>query len=373
MRLRYWITSALLIFMLGSLFHHIQSTDFWREAAKSRGDRLKFSFKKARPYFRNNDSDATVIEKKAGFRLAGNSFEAKHEFEHDNPELDLKNAARAAGKEASKKKKKKKKASTAAEISTTKSKNNNYKDSDNNNVSDVANNNFTGGTGLVGAQNTLNEQEDLRTKSEWERRLLSRPDRSETLKFIQAYQAGLVIDQDFYELTQKMYDQSRLEFKELAITAWGATPSIQSFTLLSNVGNNSNAGGSAASLANRELSGYESINLIWVTRAILIRNFDAVVVRTAARVLDSSTQRYLTSETRTPSSSPESEATTTNQTRTMTTAETLRVFSGLIPVIENAIIRYGSDPEISEPLRAALTRIQNASQNLNLPPASQEQ
>jgi hypothetical protein len=319
---------------------------------------LELAFVDSQPYYRNSSNDSNaLIQRKSNFKLNGLGTSGQTVFNHDDPKAAA-NAKKAEGKVAVKKKKKKKK--KKAKASSEEDSSYEYYATNDNKKSAAPNTNKKpeAQSFLPDANDTDKEDENLKTYEEWARKLLSRPDLKETTKFIQAFQSGLVPEEVFYDLVQKMYEQDRVDFKEQALLAFGSTPSLTSFVQLAEV---SNAANSVSNAADNKLRDYESLNLIWVLRSVFVQFNDGPALLAAARSIDNSTARYLT-EVPTP---------TTESARTPSAEEThekpIFVFASMLPILEARLIQSQSTPGVGTHLQAAIDRIRSALPKLNGP------
>jgi hypothetical protein len=77
--------------------------------------------------------------------------------------------------------------------------------------------------------------EPFASLAEWEHLLLNHPDLAETKVFIQDYKTHTVSSDIFYNITKQMIADSRADMKSLGVLCAGATQSVLSFQILSEV------------------------------------------------------------------------------------------------------------------------------------------
>ena len=211
-------------------------------------------------------------------------------------------------------------------------------------VEEEADKDFGGSNGGADVQ----DEEDSIVYDEWAKRLLLRPDRSETIVFIREFQSGKIKADVFYRIVEEMYLKDITEFRSLAVLCAGAVPSMRSYNFLVKAFSEDTSP-NIRSEATAELRDYNILQHLWIPRGIIAAPTEqnTVSATIAANAIDTASATYLTPQARTgEDSAPGVDSVFRNY------------FLALIPILETAIERYQSTPEVATPLTNALTRIQ---------------
>ncbi|MEK7355007.1 MAG: hypothetical protein AAB250_01060, partial [Bdellovibrionota bacterium] len=133
-------------------------------------------------------------------------------------------------KDDKKKKKKKKKKKTIKGKGETTPETDDSEDEAKNDSDDFSNPAYTGGPGV---SNIVDPNKIPETVEEWLAFLMPSPDFDKTAKFVKFYQNGAIKAEIYYEVVGKMLEDPREKMIELGVMALGSTPSVKSFTMLS--------------------------------------------------------------------------------------------------------------------------------------------
>lgn len=200
-------------------------------------------------------------------------------------------------------------------------------------------------------------------------RLLTRPDRAETIAFIRDYQSGKISPEDFYSIVDSMYSEEDEEFRDLAILSAGATPSLRSYNILATAFHD-DASPNIRGQASTELRDYQSIQHLWIPRSVLasLDTQDQKSALLAANIINDASRNYLSNTTRDaasqepvdPNTNPEEPADNTSgdEAHSANQARIQSFFQSLIPTLELAQIRFQQFPNVLGAIQSALSRIQ---------------
>jgi hypothetical protein len=145
-------------------------------------------------------------------------------------EDDAKKKAAEKKKKDDKKKKKKKKKTIKGKGETTPDSDDDSSDDDS---GDSAGMGPTGGGGGAGPRADVDPNKEPETTEEWLAFLLPSPDFEKTAKFVKLYQNGAIKPDIYYEVVAGMLGDEREKMRELGVMSLGSTPSVRSFTMLS--------------------------------------------------------------------------------------------------------------------------------------------
>lgn len=317
------------------------------------------------PYYRSNQKDDAQPEKQAlkkAFSLAAVPTNLEGS-------LDLGKDKKAAGKQIAKddkkkkKKKKKKVAKKKPEFDQTQKAAEVYAEKKNESKSDEEENNTAAANGAVNAA-AATAPENISTSDEfakWSAKLLGSANKAAMMVFIREYQSGNVSVEVFYQILDAMYAQRSEEFKSLAVLGAGATPSLLSFQFLAEAYANSSSSRVSSEIL-VEVNDYTLLQHLWVANSALTAGQNANAAYLAAIAFNESTNRYLsTSGSTNPSTSNgrliRTEMSNRNPSSNATTA--LRIYQGYLSNLQAAASRYANEPEIAQPLKSAIDRIQS--------------
>lgn len=202
---------------------------------------------------------------------------------------------------------------------------------------------------------------------EWKRRLLTRPDATETRRFIEAYNSHMVSAEIFYKIVAMMLEDSRPSMKELGVLCAGLTPSVLSFQLLAEITKTERSGSSLRSYAESFLDRYSDLNNLSVVKSIFVSPPSSYVTVQAAKRFDTAANHYLASTTTKSSAKAIKSTSTTTSSSTTTTKQSANVayFRSFLTVLDK--LSRNSDAAISEQAKSSLTNLRNL-MNLSEPP-----
>lgn len=189
--------------------------------------------------------------------------------------------------------------------------------------------------GLAQAANTV-----PKTIAEWEKILLTTPNHRETTRFIALFQTKQVTPEVFYGVVGLMMNDGRTQMRELGVMALGATPSLQSYSMLVSASQReqgavkTQAAGYLEDIYNRP----QTINVIYT--AVIGKDVSTDVKIQALKNLE-----VLVSKVRLPSSTTTTgETPKTSPSQALTQKRVIEYFKQLIKPIEE--LSKSGDPEL---------------------------
>ncbi len=188
---------------------------------------------------------------------------------------------------------------------------------------------------------------------EWIRKLLNRPNKNETLRFIEHYKKHLVTDEVYYRVVTMMIEDSRPEMKKLGVLAAGSVTSVLSFQLLAQVTRDEKADASVRQSAEEFLAKYTALSNVHILGRILRAPTSSHTALLALRKLQESMEQHLASR---PQQTP-------NASRPVRNVATY--FAIFPPILTK--LTESPEPEISNQARQTLARLQELSPPLANP------
>ncbi|MCB0410894.1 MAG: hypothetical protein KDD22_00090, partial [Bdellovibrionales bacterium] len=126
-------------------------------------------------------------------------------------------------------------------------------------------------------------------------------------ELIQAYHAGEISAEVFYQLVNDMLQDSRTQMRMMAVTAAGSTPSVRSFSTLAELVKNEPFQSPIRADANTYLASYATLSNLNVLEAVLKSDSETVSTYTmilAVERLDRAARSYMGREVSGESSEP---------------------------------------------------------------------
>ncbi len=151
-------------------------------------------------------------------------------------------------------------------------------------------------TGKAPVNNSKKPDDAFASAEEWMRKLLSRPNLTETKRFIDHYNKALVSAEVFYKVVNAMLADSRAQMKQLGVLCLGSTPSVLSFQMLAQVIKSERSGTPPQKDAEGFIEKYKEIARLTLLERILRASTGSFSTVLATKTLEASATKNLTAQ-----------------------------------------------------------------------------